>query len=44
MGDLKTDLNLKYDVLMSVVPISQADFALRQSPLLQAIRQDGIAL
>lgn len=44
MGDLKTDLNLKYDVLMSVVPISQADFAQRQSPLLNAIRQDGIAL
>jgi predicted nucleotidyltransferase len=44
MGDLKTDLNLKYDALISVVPISQSNFAQRQSPLLQAIRQEGVAL
>ena len=35
-------LNLKYDDLISVVPISQEDFLSKQSPLLMNVRREGI--
>lgn len=44
MGDVKTVLNLKYDELLSVVPISMDDYQHRSSPLLEAVRQEGIAV
>lgn len=44
MGQLKTTLNLRYDELISVVPISEADYHNRHTPLLDAIHQEGIAI
>lgn len=44
MGTLKTDLNLKYDELISVVPISETDYRDRNTPLLINIRKEGIVL
>lgn len=44
MGDDKIALLLKYDELISVVPMSHNDFLHRDSPLLRNIRQDGILL
>ncbi len=44
MGDVKTTLNLKYDELISVVPVSADDYQHRESPLLEVIRQEGLAV
>jgi uncharacterized protein len=41
---LKTDLNLKYDELISVTPISESDYQTRSTPLLENIRREGIIL
>ena len=41
---LKTDLNLKYDELISVTPISEIDYQTRSTPLLENIRREGIIL
>jgi uncharacterized protein len=41
---LKTDLNLKYDELISVTPISERDYQTRSTPLLENIRREGIIL
>ena len=37
-------LNLKYDELISVLPISSADFERKQSPLLMNVRREGIVI
>jgi uncharacterized protein len=44
MGTIKTILNLKYDELISVLPISQTEYLHKTTPLLQNIRQEGIAV
>jgi len=44
MGPLKTTLNLQYNELISVVPISEADYRNRHTPLLEAVHQEGIPL
>ncbi len=44
MGQLKTDLNLQYDEFISVVPISEADYHNRHTPLLEAVHQEGILI
>lgn len=44
MGDVKTALNLKYDELISVVPVSVDDYQHRESPLLDVVRQEGLAV
>lgn len=44
MLDALVDLNLKYQVLVSVYPVSEKDFQSRPSPLLINIRNDGVAL
>jgi uncharacterized protein len=44
MGDVTTDLLLKYDELISIVPMSLNDFLYRDSPLLLNIRREGIML
>ena len=43
MIDCITDLNLKYDTLISVVPVSDEVYANLDSPLLLNVRREGIA-
>ena len=42
MIDVITDLNLKYDVLLSVVPMAEEKYLRRNSPLLLNVRREGI--
>jgi predicted nucleotidyltransferase len=44
MGEVKNQINLKYDQLISVLPISEEDFLCKDTPLLKNIRREGIAL
>ena len=41
-ADLVFDLNLKYGVLISVYPVSEAEYRTRQSPLLMNLRREGV--
>lgn len=43
MIDFITDLNLKYDTLISVVPVSDHSYSNINSPLLLNVRREGIA-
>jgi len=43
MIDVVTDLNLEFDTLISVYPVSSVDYSSRQSPLLINLRREGIA-
>jgi predicted nucleotidyltransferase len=43
MIDVVTDLNLEYDTLISVYPVSASDYHSRRSPLLINLRREGIA-
>jgi len=42
MIDIITEINLKYDVLLSVYPISEQDYSVINSPLLINVRKEGI--
>lgn len=42
MIEVITDLNLKYDVLLSVVPVSADKYRRVNSPLLLNVRREGI--
>ena len=42
MGDAKFELLLKFDELVSVVPMMHDDFLHRESPLLRNVRREGI--
>lgn len=42
MIDVITEINLRYDVLISVYPISKRDYTTVNSPLLMNIRREGI--
>ena len=42
--DIITDLNLKYNVLLSVYPVSEKDYKSVNSPILLNIRKEGIAV
>ena len=42
MIDMITDLNLKYGVLLAVVPVSEEKFLRVNSPLLLNVRREGI--
>lgn len=42
MIDCITDLNLKYDTLISVVPVSLEEYGVTDSPLLLNVRREGI--
>ncbi len=42
MIDAITDINLKYDVLLSVVPVSEDAYAQVNSPLLLNVRREGV--
>ena len=44
MMDIIYALNLKCDDLISVVPISEADFLSKQSPLLINVRREGLPI
>jgi uncharacterized protein len=44
MGDTSTDLLLKYNELISIVPMSLDNFLYRSSPLLRNVRREGILL
>jgi uncharacterized protein len=41
---IKTDINLKYDELISVIPVSQLDYQTRSTPFLQNVHREGIIL
>ena len=42
MIDVITDINLEYDVLISVLPVSEDNFNTLQSPLLLNVRKEGV--
>ena len=42
MIDIITEINLKYDMLLSVYPISEQDYSVINSPLLINVRKEGI--
>jgi len=42
MIDIITDINLDYDVLLSVYPVSENDYNSVNSPLLLNLRREGI--
>jgi predicted nucleotidyltransferase len=44
MGKIKNQLDLKYDQLISIFPISEKDFSDKKTPLLENIRREGISL
>ena len=43
MIDSITEINLKYNILISVYPVSEENYLTIKSPLLLNIRQEGIA-
>jgi uncharacterized protein len=44
MIDVITDINLRYNVLLAVVPVSTEDYRTTNSPLLLNVRREGILL
>jgi predicted nucleotidyltransferase len=44
MGTVRTSLSLKYDELISVLPISETEYLHKATPLIENIRQEGIAV
>jgi len=42
MIDIITDINLDYDILLSVYPVSENDYHSVNSPLLLNLRKEGI--
>ena len=42
MIDVITDINLKYETLIAVYPVSQENYRTIRSPLLQNIHREGI--
>ena len=44
MIDCITDLNLKYDTLISVVPVSSENYTNLDNPLLLNVKREGIAV
>jgi uncharacterized protein len=41
---IKTDLNLKYDALISVIPVSEVDYQARSTPFLRNVHREGILI
>lgn len=44
MGWIRTRLNLKYEHLLSLLPLSEDDFQQEDMPLLDEVRQEGIVV
>jgi predicted nucleotidyltransferase len=42
MIDIITEINLKYEVLLSVYPVSEKEYSTINSPLLINVRREGI--
>ena len=42
MIDIITDINLKYNVLLSVIPVSEEAYRRANSPLLINVRREGV--
>ncbi len=42
MIDIITDLNLKYNTLISVIPVSESEFENIKSPLLLNVQKEGV--
>jgi predicted nucleotidyltransferase len=42
MIDIITDINLKYNTLISVFPISDEDYPIAKSPLLINVKKEGV--
>ena len=40
--DIITDINLKYNVLLSVIPVSEEAYRRANSPLLINVRREGV--
>ena len=43
MIDIITELNLKYNTLLAVYPVSEKDYATVNSPLLLNVRREGVS-
>ena len=41
MIDIITDMNLKYDILLSIYPVSEIDYLTLKSPVLMNVRRGG---
>ena len=44
MAEITTALSLKYEELISILPISEIDFSNKQIPLLHFVRQEGLTV
>ena len=44
MADIATQLDLKYNEFISLIPIAEEDFLHRQSPFMENIHREGIVL
>ena len=44
MADIFTDLNLEYNVLIAVYPVSESNFEKVESPLLINVHREGITV
>jgi len=44
MIDIVTEINLKYNVLISIYPVSEEDYKSINSPLLLNLRKEGVVL
>lgn len=44
MIDIVTDLNLEYNVLLAIYPVSEEDYKSRNSPLLLNMRKEGVLI
>jgi predicted nucleotidyltransferase len=44
MLDLIVEMDWKYDILLSIHPVSEEDYQTRQSPLLINVRREGIEI
>ena len=42
MIDLITEINLKYETLLAIYPVSEEDYAIINSPLMKNVRREGI--
>ncbi len=44
MGDITTELSLKYNELISILPISEENYLSQSTPLLKNIKKEGLMI
>ncbi len=44
LSGILADLNLRYQVLISILPVSQSDYQKLDSPLMKNIRNEGVSI